>query len=148
MAALGHSSSVDGWECFHTYYRAYPQHKEILSTIFDLQTLACSIYTMRAHSDPDTVELVDLVENFKRTLESLPTEFVGQHTLVFCTFMVAAEATLPEHQRFFEENLLRHHQRNGFGNIQHALRYLRTKWAQGKAQDWTEMLPELPVFIV
>lgn len=146
LAALGQSSSVDGWECFQTYYRAYPQHAEILSTLFNLQTQACSIYTLRAYSD--TVELVHMVERFKRTLASLPDKFIGQHTLVFCTFMVAVEATLPEHQEFFEKNLLQHHQRNGFGNILQALEYLKVKWAQGAVQDWTEILPDLQVFIV
>lgn len=103
---------------------------------------------MRAHSDPDTVELVHMVDHFKHTLETLPEEFIGQHTLVFSTFMVAAEATLPEHQQFFEQNLLQHHKRNGFGNILQALEYLRAKWTRGEAQDWTEILPDLQVFIV
>ena len=55
---------------------------------------------------------------------------------------------LPEHQQFFEKNLLQHHKRNGFGNILRALDYLRMKWAQGIVQDWTEILPDLQVFIV
>ena len=89
-----------------------------------------------------------MVDHYKRTLESLPEEFIGQHTLVFSTFMVAAEATLPEHQKFFEANLLKHHRRNGFGNIARALEYLKAKWAMGTVQDWTEILPDLRTFIV
>lgn len=118
-----------------------------MSLLYDLEEQACRIYVTRVLIGPDGPALTQLVDRFKNTMESLPANSPGEHTLVWATFMAASESSTPEHQQYFKEVLKRHHQRNGFANILTALRHLQGIWAARTAQDWTEVLPNLKIFL-
>ena len=119
-----------------------------MSLISDLNKQACEIYVTRVLAGPMGPPLTDLVDKYMRTMERLPLGSLGEHTLVFATFIAASESVLPEHQQFFTDALLEHHRRNGFANILRALEHLRRIWAGCTTRNWTELLSELSIFVV
>ena len=88
------------------------------------------------------------IDHFINKLKRLPEQSPGYHTLVWATFIAAAESVLPEQQDYLAEVLMGHWRRNGFTNILAALQYLREMWTNVEARDWTANLPDLKVFIV
>ncbi|KAK5954391.1 hypothetical protein OHC33_004113 [Knufia fluminis] len=106
------------------------------------------IYTTRATSGPGAPASTALVENFKQTLQHFPPDSPCEHVLVWPTFLAACESVTAEHRHFFTQALMRHHKRNGFGNIPRALSHLQRIWARGGQKSWTMLLPEPQVFIV
>ncbi|KIW63958.1 hypothetical protein PV04_08919 [Phialophora macrospora] len=149
LTASGGREAADGWDCFKSYYSLHPEYRQEMSLIYDLNRQACDIYVTRASMGPSGLSSSEPVAKFIRTLEMLPPSSPGEHILVFATFIVALESVLPEHQEYFTNVLLRHHQRNGFTNILTALEYLRRiRSGDCTMQDWTEYLPRLQVFIV
>ena len=141
-------AKTDGWDCFRFYYTSYPDYSNVLAKLYLLQKKACTIYTLRAQAGTEPSDMTYLVEDYKNTLESLPDNSAGYHTLVFSSFLVSLEAILPAHREFFEQVMLSHYHRNGFGNILLALQYLRAVWASECQQDWTKGLTSLQGFIV
>jgi len=97
---------------------------------------------------PKTPPLTGLVEKFKNTLALIPVGSPVEHTLVWPTFVAACESGTLEHRTFFIDVLIRHHQRNGFGNIPRALHHLRRIWARDSEESWTALLPEPKIFII
>lgn len=142
------ADATNGWECFKFYYQSHPEFSQSMSILYELNKQACDIYVARALSGPDGPPLVDMVERFIDTMESYPTDCPGEHILVFATFFAAAESVLPQHQEYFTNALSKHHQRNGFSNIPLAINHLKRIWSKCDGKDWTQLLPELRVFVV
>lgn len=140
--------AANGWECFKHHYQSHPEFSQSMSVIYELNKQACDIYVARVLAGPNGPPLTDMVEQFKTTMETFPAGSPGEHVLVFATFIAAAESVLLEHQEYFTDVLLRHHKRNGFANISLALDHLSRIWSGRIAQDWTESLPGLQVFVV
>lgn len=129
--------------------------------IHRLNQLSCDIYVARVSTGPSGPPLTHLLEEFNLVLGHLEPGHAGEHTLVWATFLAAAESVMPAHRECLGNALLRHHQRNGFSNILLALEHLRKIWDErdradrnggdvfGQPQrDWTSVLPELHLFIV
>ncbi|ETI21003.1 hypothetical protein G647_07346 [Cladophialophora carrionii CBS 160.54] len=149
LTASGGQEAADGWDCFKSYYALHPEYNQQMSLIYDLNQQACDIYVTRASMGVNGLPSSEPVAKFIRTLELLPPSSPGEHILVFAIFIVASESVLPEHQQYFTNVLLRHHQRNGFANILTALEHLKRSWSERSTiQDWTERLPQMQVFIV
>ncbi|OCT44675.1 hypothetical protein CLCR_05755 [Cladophialophora carrionii] len=149
LTASGGQEAADGWDCFKSYYALHPEYNQQMSLIYDLNQQACDIYVTRASMGLNGLPSPEPVAKFIRTLELLPPSSPGEHILVFAIFIVASESVLPEHQQYFTNVLLRHHQRNGFANILTALEYLKRSWSERSTiHDWTERLPQMQVFIV
>jgi len=138
----------DGYEDHWCYQERFPEHWEALSTLFNLNRQACKIYTTRAMAGPEAPTATALVENFKATLETFPSNSPVEHTTVWPTFVAACESATAEHQQFFTNILLKHHERNGFANTLRALQHLRRIWSRRAEESWTMLLPEPRVFIV
>lgn len=119
-----------------------------MSILYELNRQSCDIYVARALAGPSAPPMIDMVQRFVDTMESYPSDCPGEHVLVFASFLVAAESALPEHQEYFIGVLLKHYQRNGFANIPLAMDHLRRIWANRDGKDWTQLLPELQIFIV
>lgn len=109
---------------------------------------AGNIYLARVSAGSEGEVPREMVDRFKNTLRSLKPDSPGEHTLVWATFIAAAESSTPEDQQFFSQALLRHYRRNGFANILTALDRLRDLQSRRQGNDWTVLLPTLGVFIV
>ena len=119
-----------------------------MSYIYDLNEQACHIYMARVRAGPDGPVLSALVEKFTDIMEMLAPGSPGEHTLVWPLVIAASECTTPEQQQYFAGVLNRLHQRSGFANISAALQHLKRIWSGQTTQDWTNVLPQLQVFIV
>lgn len=147
-ATLTGQNIADGWQCFMGYYQTSPEYLNGLSAVYELNKQACDIYVARVLAGPNGPPMTAMVDEFVTTLQGFPSDGPGEHTLVFATFLAAAEAALPEHRAYLNQALLKHYQRNGFMNILLALKSLEEIWSGCRDRDWTQYLPELRVFIV
>lgn len=142
------TEASQGFECLYYYRDLYPDHKNWLSSISNIIRQARRIYLKRALAGPEAPPFTDLVEQFKCTLESIPSGALGEHVLVWSTFLAASESSMPEHRQFFSEVLLKHHRRNGFLNIPAAMKNLQHIWARQGCVSWTTLLPAFRIFIM
>lgn len=141
-------SSSPGWEDFTAYYRYYTNHQHSMSLVYDLHEQACGIYVQRAQAGPDGPALTTEVSNFRATLDKFPPGSAAEQILVWPIFLAALESTTVEDQEYFANQLMAHHQRNGFANILTALEYLKRVWSKQTRSSWTQLLPSMEAFIV
>lgn len=148
LTTVSRPSSSRGWDEFTTYCDLYPNLSSSMSTIYEITQKACSIYLARAQAGSAAPALVDLVKDFKNTMERLPANCPGEHILVWPCFIVALESSTPDHRYFFAKTLFRHQKRQGFANVTKGLEYLATAWATQSDSDWVRHLTRLDVFVV
>lgn len=140
--------SSRGWAEFVIYCNMYPDLSDSMSQIYELNWKASDIYLARVRAGSSAPGFVDLVEDFKNTMESFPVGFPGEHTLVWSCFLVALESSTPDHRHFFAETLLRYQKKQGFANLSKAIEHLATIWATVNDYDWVSLLTRLDVFVV
>ena len=137
-----------GWDEFFSYYNSYPRLNQPMSTSYELSRQACAIYLTRFSIGPEPPALHNMVDEFQRTMATLPANSPCQHMVVWSVFIAGFESSTREHQNFFADFLTRHHQCNGFLNTVRALDYLRMKWDGSRYHDWIHGLTDLNVFVV
>lgn len=150
----------NGWDDFRSYYSLYPILSAPMDMVYDLNKQACELYVKRALLGPSEAPLVDLVNRYKSTLQSLPRDHLVEHNgtgrnnimvnkdVAWGTVIAAAESTSPEDQQYFSEVLMDHYRHNGFANLLVAMKHLETIWAQRTMRNWTKLLAEIRVLIV
>ncbi|KPI43315.1 uncharacterized protein AB675_7154 [Cyphellophora attinorum] len=142
-------SRSKGWEDFKSYYQIYSLTDRSLSIMYYLNALACDMYVHRAQRGCGGRGFHEQVELVRQHLDSLPSNSLCEHALIWPTFIAALESDTPSHRDYFRRALQRHHVRNGFKNILVALEYLEGRWAEdGVEVDWTRSLPKLGAFVV
>ncbi|KAK7438520.1 hypothetical protein Landi51_11604 [Colletotrichum acutatum] len=150
-AILYHSR--ESFDCLYYYHNLYPDHCPTFDLIADIRQQAFNIYLCRVLTNDNETPLlpscVDAIETFQRSLEAFPEGALGEHILVWPTFIAALECHTSEQRLFFEEFLLRQYHRNNFLNIPKALVFLRNIWSQDEGQlCWPALIPQLRVFIM
>ena len=137
--------------CHRDSCNRHPERSALISRIGYLIEQAYAIYLYRVSAGPmmsqTSSPTAGMVEKFKAVLEDFPAESPGAHTLVWSTFIVAAESSTESQRQFFEQFLLRQQRRNGFRNIETGLAQLKMIWAR-KHENWTSILPESQVFVM
>lgn len=136
------------FDCLQYYGRLHPAHSDTFQLITDLRRQAYWIYLQRATTDSGTCVPFAAVEEFISGLNSLTATSLGEHTLVWASFIVASESELPYQRLFLEQFLRRQYERNGFGNISKALQLLQKIWRRKDYENWTELLHEPGVLIM
>ncbi|KXH28480.1 hypothetical protein CSIM01_13834 [Colletotrichum simmondsii] len=150
-AILYHSR--ESFDCLYYYHSLYPDHCATFDLIADIRQQAFNMYLCRVLTNDNETPLltscVDAIETFQRSLEAFPEGALGEHILVWPTFIAALECHTSEQRLFFENFLLRQYHRNNFLNIPKALVFLRNIWSQDSGQScWPALIPELRVFIM
>ncbi|KZL81254.1 hypothetical protein CI238_11669 [Colletotrichum incanum] len=123
------------------------------STASGIRQHAFNMYLRRVLPDDSEVKPTassdELIKSFRKSLESFPEGTLGEHILIWPTFIAALECRNQEQRLFFERFLLRQYHRNRFMNIPKALEFLRGVWLQDRVQvNWPVFIPELRVFIM
>lgn len=119
-----------------------------MSTLYTLNEQACRIYLIRVREGPNAPLLTDFVSKFKVTLEQLPSDCPGFHTLLWPSFIIALESSTEEGRRFFTSTLLKQYSRTGFNNVFEALKCLRMFWTEQTDRDWVQLLTRIDVFVL
>ncbi|KAK1854853.1 hypothetical protein CCHR01_02533 [Colletotrichum chrysophilum] len=142
----------ESFDCLYYYHSLYPDYCSTFDHLADLRQQAFSIYLNRALGDSIMRESsAELINSYQKGLESLPDGSVGEHCLVWPTFIAALECRNHKQQSFFEQFLLRQYHRNQFSNILKALELLRSIWDQtgrGSETNWPALIPSMRVFIM
>ncbi|KAF4781101.1 hypothetical protein HER10_EVM0007265 [Colletotrichum scovillei] len=143
----------ESFDCLYYYYNLYPDHCPTFDLIADIRQQAFNMYLCRVSTNDNETPLlpscIDAIETFQRSLEAFPEGALGEHILVWPTFIAALECHTSEQRLFFETFLLRQYHRNNFLNIPKALVFLRAIWSQESGQlCWPALIPELRVFIM
>lgn len=144
----GGPPSLSAWYEFINCRYMHPTLTADLSAIYELDRKACQIYLARAQAGSGTPAFIDMVEDFKSTLEKFPPQSPGQNALVWPCFIVALESSATAHRRFFTDTLLRHQEARGFANLTKAIDYLERVWNPQSDPDWVRHLTEFSAFIV
>ncbi|KAJ4299486.1 hypothetical protein N0V90_004731 [Kalmusia sp. IMI 367209] len=131
---------------FHTY--GEPMHAVSLQNVRSQIEQAYNIYLLRALGNLDPLSSMQLVEQFKRTAEEYPGTTLGHHVLIWATFIVAAESSTQEHRAFLIERLRTFHTISKFENNLKAISLLQVIWENESEPKWTNLLPEMRIFIV
>ncbi|KAK2758399.1 hypothetical protein CKAH01_16840 [Colletotrichum kahawae] len=142
----------ESFDCLYYYHSLYPDYCSAFDHLADLRQQAFNIYLNRVLglSTPGSSSS-ELINVYQKSLESLPEGSVGEHCLVWPTFIAALECRDREQQSFFERFLLRQYHRNQFLNILKALELLGTLWDQtesGSETNWPALIPSMRVFIM
>lgn len=141
------SGLLPALECLRYTIETNPQHASELHVAEELISLAHTVYLARVATGSNGIAAQPLVRLYRTTLERIPAESTVQHVLVWPTYIMASECTLPEDRDFFTKCLLDHHERNGFHNILEGINHLKRIWSRSD-EDWTTMLPEPRVFVM
>ena len=144
------------FNCLGGWLQQYPDHAVEVSFVMDLIQQAVDIYLgqvlIRSTSSMPTVEeitdSINRVQRFKETWEAFPHNAQGEQVLVWASFVAASDCLLDEHREFFERVFMRHHARNGFGNVLRGLECLRKIWARSPGERWTSLLPEAKTLVM
>jgi hypothetical protein len=146
--AIHDLESTHGWDDFKSYLPLYPQHSASLSRVMRLTQQVCVLYMERVAGGHTSPPPFQQVESIRAELQALPADTPVNHTLVWTTVFAAAESSTVEQQDFFRDLLLKHHKRNGFGNILCTIEFLTRLWKNKNSENWTSLLLELPFFVV
>ncbi|KAK1470728.1 hypothetical protein CCUS01_00843 [Colletotrichum cuscutae] len=143
----------ESFDCLYYYYNLYPDHCPMFDLIADIRQQAFNMYLCRVLTNDNEAPLlpscIDAIETFQRSLQAFPEGALGEHILVWPTFIAALECHTLEQRLFFEQFLLRQYNRNNFLNIPKALEFLRGIRLQDTLQsDWPALIPRLRVFIM
>lgn len=153
-------SSVTHWghyfDCLHHCSQNQPEHAAAVAAITDIMQQAHDIYLQQAiqsssslQSEESIEESICRLDRFKVTLESMPSGLSGTHTLVWATFLAAADSITEEHKSYFKTALLNHYSRSRFANLLRGVEYLPRIWAKrSEGVRWTEVLPEAGMLLV
>ncbi|KZL72719.1 acriflavine sensitivity control protein Acr-2 [Colletotrichum tofieldiae] len=143
----------ESFDCLYYYHGLYPDHCLTFGLIADIRQHAFNMYLRRVLPDDSELKPAassdELIKSFRKSLESFPEGTLGEHILIWPTFIAALECRTQEQRLFFECFLLRQYHRNRFMNIPKALEFLRGVWLQDGVQvNWPALIPELRVFIM
>ncbi|EQB44184.1 hypothetical protein CGLO_17098 [Colletotrichum gloeosporioides Cg-14] len=142
----------ESFDCLYYYHSLYPDYCSTFDRLADLRQQAFNIYLSRVLGESILKSSpAELINSYQKSLESLPEGSVGEHCLVWPTFIAALECRNREQQAFFEHFLLRQYHRNQFLNILKALELLRHIWDQtgrGNETNWPALIPSMRVFIM
>ncbi|KAI5369389.1 putative aromatic-ring-hydroxylating dioxygenase, alpha subunit, rieske [2Fe-2S] iron-sulfur [Septoria linicola] len=136
------------WHEYNTSRNLYPSLNICMSTIYEVDRRACDIYLARELLGPHTPALIEMVDDFRKTLAAVPAASPGEYTLVWAVFIVALESGAYEHREVFIQFLRRHQQVRGFGSIGKAIEYIERIWAAHEQNDWVEQIMQLPLLVV
>jgi hypothetical protein len=140
--------AIDGYDELRSYYTFYPDLSAPMSTIYDLNKQACTLYVARALCGPAGPPLTAMVDKYRLTLRSLPTGSLAEYAVAWGTFIVAAEATSTEDQEYFLDVLFKHYQHTGFASYLKAVGCLQSIWSQDTFKNWPALLAQIRVFIM
>ncbi|KAE8351221.1 fungal-specific transcription factor domain-containing protein [Aspergillus coremiiformis] len=142
------SYAQESFDCLHYNEGLHPDHALTFYLIAELRQQAYDIYLQRALMGPRGAFNTDTIERFKESLSLFAEGSLGEHALVWPTFMAASESRTDEHRHFFKQFLEKQYHRNGFLNLQKALKLLEKIWARSSHTNWPALLPEPRVFIM
>lgn len=124
-------------------------HRRNMEIMREAVQEACSIYRLRAFSDPQKHDSRLSVELLRQTVLPLDAHIAGSHALVWTYFVAAADSELPEHREFFSKRLRDIYEVTAFGSIPKALESLEVIWAMHGVKRWTEVVSQdLPVLVM
>ncbi|OGM40216.1 hypothetical protein ABOM_010856 [Aspergillus bombycis] len=138
----------ESFDCLHFNCNLHPDHALTFYLNAYLRQQAYDIYLERTLMGPHGTFDPDKIERFKETLELFPEGSLGEHSLVWPTFIAASESLKDEHRLYFKQFLEKQFHRNGFLNLQQALKLLEKIWARSSYTNWPTLLPEPRVFIM
>ncbi|KAE8408782.1 hypothetical protein BDV37DRAFT_278787 [Aspergillus pseudonomiae] len=138
----------ESFDCLHYNGNLHPDHALTFYLNAYLRQQAYDIYLERALTGPHGTLDPEKIERFKETLELFPEGSLGEHSLVWPTFIAASESLKDEHRLYFKQFLEKQFHRNGFLNLQQALILLEKIWARSSYTNWPALLPEPRVFIM
>ncbi|KAF9887403.1 hypothetical protein FE257_010258 [Aspergillus nanangensis] len=144
----GAMMSYEGLECLSRCVHLHPEYSISLQYNLSLIQQACEIYSLRVSNILDDETSMSLVASFKDTLSQYPSSGQGRNTIIWATFIAAAESSHPQHQAFFRNIFTEFYSMNGFGNILIALKMLEDIWNRDPEQKWTSILPTWGVFVM
>ncbi|KAI9045149.1 Zn(II)2Cys6 transcription factor [Aspergillus affinis] len=142
------SSAQKSFDCLYFNSGLHPDHSSTFDLIVGLRQQAYDIYLQRAMLGRRSRRHVERIERFIDTLQSLPDDAPGQHTLVWPSFIAASESSIPEHQLFFKQFLEGQYHLNGFSNILKAIELLERIWTNNNGDTWPALLPESRLFVM
>lgn len=138
----------ESFDCLHYNGNLHPDHALTFYLNAYLRQQAYDIYLERATMGPHGTLDPNKIEQFKETLVMFPEGSLGEHSLVWPTFIAASESLKDEHRLYFKQFLEKQYHRNGFLNLQQALKLLDKIWARSSYTNWPALLPEPRVFIM
>ncbi|KOC17346.1 hypothetical protein AFLA70_297g001341 [Aspergillus flavus AF70] len=138
----------ESFDCLHYNGNLHPDHALTFYLNAYLRQQAYDIYLERATMGPHGTLDPNKIEQFKETLGMFPEGSLGEHSLVWPTFIAASESLKDEHRLYFKQFLEKQYHRNGFLNLQQALKLLDKIWARSSYTNWPALLPEPRVFIM
>ncbi|KAK1623433.1 hypothetical protein BDP81DRAFT_503786 [Colletotrichum phormii] len=152
MKALSYHAQ-ESFDCLYYYYSLHPDHCPTFDLITDIRQQAFNMYLRRALTNDNDNTLspssVDAIKTFQRSLEAFPEGALGEHILIWPTFIAALECHTSEQRLFFEKFLLRQYHRNNFLNIPKALGFLRGIRSQDTHRlTWPALIPKLRGFVM
>ncbi|USW46947.1 Putative aromatic-ring-hydroxylating dioxygenase, alpha subunit, rieske [2Fe-2S] iron-sulfur [Septoria linicola] len=136
------------WHEYNTSRNLYPSLNICMSTMYEVDRRACDIYLARELLGPHTPALIEMVDDFRKTLAAVLAASPGEHTLAWAVFIVAIESGGYEHREVFIQFLRRHQRVRGFGSIGKAIEYIERIWAAHEQNDWVEQIMQLPLLVV
>lgn len=142
------SSAQKSFDCLYFNSGLHPDHSSTFELIVGLRQQAYDIYLQRAMLGHGGRRHTERIGRFIDTVKSLPDAAPGQHTLVWPSFIAAAESCIPEHQLFFKEFLEKQYLLNGFSNILKALTLLQQIWTAENSDTWPSLLPQSRLFVM
>jgi len=141
--------ALQTFECLEHCSIQHPEYAQATSNITNQIQQAFNIYLRRALGELDRSNSNLLVEHFIQTAEAYPKSCSSaEHALIWASFIVAAESSLPEHQQFFRDRLTAFNLGNGFSNILKGLEVLESVWRTTPHTRWTAIISQGHTFVM
>lgn len=141
--------ALETFECLQHCSIQHPEYAQATSNIRNQIQQAFNIYLRRARGELDRIQSHLLIDHFIQTAEAYPKSCSSaEHVLIWASFIVAAESSLPQHQQFFRDRLVAFNRRNGFSNILKGLEVLESIWQTAPNTRWTTIISQGHTFVM
>lgn len=122
--------------------RLHPEHRDLLSCLHELISVACRIYVRRATENPPPHETEPLVERCRLLTARMDgySEIMGHYLLGWSYFILAAESSTVRHREFWIGRLEVLHEHTRSRNILRAIEQAQRIWAVQSEVRWTTLL--------
>lgn len=110
----------------------------------------CSIYSYHMSNDSPPVNIEQMLDALKNTVEQIPPYSPGENALAWVYFIAAAETSVLAKRTFFSKRLMGIYERGTFADTTTAFVLLHHIWnCQGTGGSWTTTLSQTPsVFVL
>lgn len=122
--------------------RLHPEHRDLVSHLYELISVACTVYVKRATQNPPPQETEPLVERCRLLTEKMDgySEIMGHYLLGWSYFILAAESSTDRHRQFWIKRLRVLYRSTGSLNILRAIEQAQRIWAVQSEVRWTTLL--------